>query len=253
MPVDAEQAARALTSAWQRLCSALPYGWAERAGGAVACVTTVPLPTLNGVWVDELDPPVALVAQLLDRVAAEGLPYCLQLRPSSGEALGELARERGMSREWDVPLMVLQEPDRLACAAPAELAIHTLAPAQARRHASVAAAGFGAHEEHFRRLVAPALLELAGVRCYVGEAAGEPAVSGLGYTLGDGVGVFNIATPPRWRRRGYGAAMTARAIADGLGDGGRWAWLQSSPAGYSIYERLGFQALESWHTWLALP
>src|SRR5437588_9587133 len=253
MPVDAEHAARALTTAWQQLCSALPYGWAERAGGAVACVTTVFLPTLNGVWVDELDPPVERVAQLLDRVAAEGLPYCLQLRPGTGEALGELARERDMSREQDVPLMVLQEPGKLECATPAELVIHPLAPAQAHRHASVAAAGFGAHEEHFRRLIAPALLELAGVRCYVGEAAGEPAVSGLGYTMADGVGIFNIATPPGSRRRGYGAAMTARVIADGLSDGGRWAWLQSSPAGYSIYERLGFRTLESWQSWLAMP
>ena len=87
----------------------------------------------------------------------------------------------------------------------------------------------------------------------MGEASGEPAVSGFGYTLGDGVGIFNIATPPAWRRHGYGAAMTARVIADGLADGGRWAWLQSSPAGYFIYERLGFHALESWHAWLAMP
>ena len=71
--------------------------------------------------------------------------------------------------------------------------------------------------------------------------------------MADGVGIFNIATPPGSRRRGYGAAMTARVIADGLSDGGRWAWLQSSPAGYSIYERLGFRTLESWQSWLAMP
>jgi ribosomal protein S18 acetylase RimI-like enzyme len=242
-----------LTTAWEELCAALPYGWAERADGALACVTTVSLPTLNGVWVDELALPAERVGQLLDRVAAAGFPYCLQLRPAADPALVELAQQRGMSREQDIPLMVLEEPARIQCAMPSGLVIHTLAPEQAHLHAGVAAAGFQTDEEHFRRLIAPDLLELAGVRCYLGEVAGEAAVSGLGLTTGEGIGVFNIATPPGRRRRGYGAAMTAQVIRDGLADGGRWAWLQSSPDGYSIYERLGFRTLESWQCWLAIP
>jgi N-acetylglutamate synthase len=253
MPVDADRAARVLTSTWEQLCAALPYGWTERAGGAMACVTTVSLPTLNGVWVDELATPAERVARLLDRVAAEGFPYCMQLRPGSDAALIELAQQRGMTPEQDIPLMVLEEPARIQCAIPSELVIQTLRPEQAHLHASVAAAGFGADEKLFRRLVAPDLLGVAGLRCYLGEVAGRPAVSGLGLTTGDGIGVFNIATPPAWRRLGYGAAMTTRVIRDGIADGARWAWLQSSPDGYAIYERLGFRTLESWQCWLALP
>jgi predicted GNAT family acetyltransferase len=62
---------------------------------------------------------------------------------------------------------------------------------------------------------------------------------------------FNIATPPADRRRGYGAAVTARAVTDGLAAGARWSWLQSSVAGYPVYERLGFRTVESWQSWLS--
>jgi N-acetylglutamate synthase len=69
-------------------------------------------------------------------------------------------------------------------------------------------------------------------------------------SLEDHVGVFNVATPSRHRRRGYGAAVTARVVADGVAAGASWAWLQSSPSGYAIYERLGFRTLERWLTWV---
>jgi hypothetical protein len=45
------------------------------------------------------------------------------------------------------------------------------------------------------------------------------------------------------RRRGYGAAMTARAVADGVVAGCDVAALQASEMGRPIYERLGFRTV----------
>jgi N-acetylglutamate synthase len=78
-------------------------------------------------------------------------------------------------------------------------------------------------------------------------------VSGMGYLANGCLGVFNIATPPESRRRGYGAAMTVRVLQDAAAHGCTWAWLQASPDGYPIYERLGFRTLESWYSWVAPP
>jgi N-acetylglutamate synthase len=75
--------------------------------------------------------------------------------------------------------------------------------------------------------------------------------TGLGLTIGDHVGVFSIATPPEQRRRGYGAAITARIVADGYTAGARWAWLQSSKDGYGLYEQLGFITIATWECWIA--
>ena len=97
----------------------MPGGLTLREGGAVAAVTTVPLPTLNGVWVDELGADRESVAALLDRVAATGLPHCLQMRPGCEQSLSDLAARRGMTRTEDVPLMVLEDASGLGDAVPA--------------------------------------------------------------------------------------------------------------------------------------
>jgi GNAT superfamily N-acetyltransferase len=99
--------------------------------------------------------------------------------------------------------------------------------------------------------MSPDVLLLPGVRCYVGDVGGQPVTSGLGVTLGAFTGLFSIATLPAYRGRGYGTAMTARMVADGLAAGAKWSWLQSSPAGYPIYDRLGFRTVESWPRWLS--
>ena len=65
------------------------------------------------------------------------------------------------------------------------------------------------------------------------------------YTDGH-VGVFNIATPPEHRGRGYGRAVTARVVADGVRAGARTAYLQASPMGLGVYQRMGFRTGETW-------
>jgi ribosomal protein S18 acetylase RimI-like enzyme len=251
MTIAGDVAATTLTGAWEIMVAVLPGGWSHREPGGLAAVTKVPIPYLNGVFADGVGVDDEAVGALLDQVADSGVPHCLQVRPGCKRSLAALATQRGMARDEDVPLMVLEDTNALGHGQADDLAIRVLTPEDAGRHASLAAAGFEAQEEHFHRLIPPAMLSLSGVRCYLGEVDGEPVTTGFGITLDDSVGIFNIATPPAHRRRGYGAAVTARAVRDGLASGARWAWLQASPAGYSIYERLGFRTIESWRCWLA--
>jgi GNAT superfamily N-acetyltransferase len=251
MAVDADTAASALATSWQHLVGAMP-GWARREGGVVAAMTGVALPNCNGVWAEQADPDEHLVAALLTQVAEAGLPYCLQLRPGASLALTNLPVARGMVPHGQVPLMVLERSGALQAAQQVDgLEIRQLAPEAAQEHATIAARGFGAPEELMMQLTTPALLRRPGVRCYVGEVDGEPITTGLGLTLFPFVAIFSIATPPPRRGRGYGGAMTARAAADGLSAGAHWAWLQSSPAGYPVYSRLGFKTVERWSSWVS--
>jgi N-acetylglutamate synthase len=104
--------------------------------------------------------------------------------------------------------------------------------------------------EYFRQLMTPEVMASPGVRCYVGELHGEPVTTGLGVVLDESVGIFNVATLPAHQRNGYGAMVTATAVAEGLADGAQWAWLQSSPAGHRVYERLGFRTVATWECWV---
>jgi N-acetylglutamate synthase len=252
-PDVAEVAAAALVASWQHLEAAIPDGWSRADSGAVAMVTGVTIPTLNGVWVASLDADITVVADLLEQVAATGLPHCLQARPAVAEQLHDRAAARGMKPDEHVPLMVLEDPRDLATnRAAAAPSIRELGPAEASAHARLAAAGFEVPAEPFLQLMTPSVLAAPGVRCYLGEVDGEPVTTGVGLTLGSFVGIFNIATPPAHRRRGYGAAVTARAVADGVAAGAHWAWLQSSAAGYKVYDRLGFRTTEDWSCWLSI-
>jgi ribosomal protein S18 acetylase RimI-like enzyme len=157
-----------------------------------------------------------------------------------------------MAHVEDIPLMVIEDSGQIDSALVASgLVIRELLPDEAQLHARVAAAGFEVAPEMFLQLMSPAVLAIPGVRCYVGEADGQPVTTGLGIKLGSNVAIFNIATPPEHRRRGYGAAVTARAVADGLAAGAQWSWLQSSTEGYKVYERLGFRTMEAWPCWIA--
>jgi N-acetylglutamate synthase len=252
VPIESAVAAGALVETWEHLVSAIEGGWSHAKGGGLAAVTGVAFPSLNGVWVERGDPDVEDIADLLDQVAATGLPHCLQFGPAGAGDLANLATKRGMVRGEDAPLMVLEDSGQLdAAQAPNGLMIRELLPGEAHLHARLAAAGFEAPLEMFLQLMTPAVLAAPGVRCYLGEADGQPVTTGLGIKLGSYVAIFNIATPSEQRRRGFGAAVTARAVADGLAAGAKWSWLQSSTAGYKVYERLGFRTFETWQCWLA--
>jgi len=253
VPIDPEVPAAALLETWQHLLAGVPKGWSRSEPGVLAVVTGVDMPTLNGVCVESVDVEAEMVADLLDQVGATGLPHCLQVRPDCADRVSDLAAARGMTRdEHLIPLMVLEDSGQLgATRATDGLVIRELVPAEAHLHARVAAAGFEAPLEAFLQLMTPSLLALPGVHCYLGEVGGQAVTTGLGVTLRSYVGIFNIATPPAHRRRGYGAAVTARAVADGLAAGAKWAWLQSSEPGYTVYERLGFRTAEGWSCWLS--
>jgi hypothetical protein len=252
VPIEAGMAADALVETLDYLTSAIQGGWAHSRGGAIAVVTGVPVPTLNGVFAQRVDADAQDVEELLHEVAATGLPHCLQFRPDPTGRLAALAARRRMVWEEDIPLMALEDTSHLeAVQAVRGLTIRVLSPTEAELHARVAASGFEAPVEMFLQLMTPAVLGAQGATCYLGEADGHAVTTGFSIRLGSYVAIFNIATPPDQRRRGYGAAGTARAVADGMAAGAKWSWLQASAAGYPIYERLGFHNVESWPCWIS--
>ena len=115
---------------------------------------------------------------------------------------------------------------------------------------AVAAAGFEAPPELVARLFTRSVAGLEGAAFYVGRVAGRAVSTAIGLTASADVGIFDVATPPEHRRRGYGSALTAGAARDGFAAGADLAWLQSSAIGEPVYRRLGFRQVE---TYVLLP
>jgi hypothetical protein len=250
MTAAPDTVATALASTWALVAGTLEDGWSRRFGSATALVTRVPVQTLNGAWAMRADTPYEDIDAALAAVVANDVPYCLEARPGC-VAADDVAERFGMLAGEDIPLMTTTA--RADEPAIDGLSLRVLEPGEARLHCDVAGPGFDAPPDLLAGVITPAVLAQPGVSAYVGEVDGEPVVTAMSIALDGGVGIFNVATPPEHRRRGYGAAATARALNDGLAAGAGYGWLQSTAIGHGIYERLGFATIEQWPCWLSAP
>jgi len=79
---------------------------------------------------------------------------------------------------------------------------------------------------------------------YVGYVDGEPVSTTAIVVGGSAVGVYNVATLPSHQRRGYGEAVMRYALEDARRRHGiERSILQSTPAGYRLYERMGYRTI----------
>lgn len=79
---------------------------------------------------------------------------------------------------------------------------------------------------------------------YVAYVDEEPVSTAAVVMGGDALGVYNVATVPGHRGRGYGEAVMRHALADAENRHGvARALLQSTPAGYKLYRRMGFRTV----------
>jgi ribosomal protein S18 acetylase RimI-like enzyme len=243
----------AIVATLELMSAAIPGGWSRAEEGVFAAATGARAAMMNVVLGHAPAPPAALVGELLDAVAALGVPHSLQLRAAAAGELAAEAERRRMAFAAEVPLLALADAGRLEAALDRRgpgLVLRQIAPAEAPLHHRVGAAAFGEPTDIFARVTSPVVLEAPGMSCYVGELDGEPVATALSVLTPGHVAIFNVATLEGHRGRGYGAAITALAVRDGFARGARTAWLNSTPMGLGVYERLGFAVVDRWRTWI---
>jgi GNAT superfamily N-acetyltransferase len=220
-----------------------------RADGVVTVMTGLPFDWFNQILIERDEATPAGVLAAVARVREEGREFVVRLRDGIDDHLIPTLARAGLAppgAATRTPGMVAFPIDRDTIAG------HVAHGLEIRRvtdaagidaHRRVVTAGFGSDPAVALETACLALLDRPGCVVYVGYADGEPVVSGLGWRTGRTVGVYSIATIEAVRRRGYGAAMTARVVADGVDAGCDVAALQASEIGRPIYERLGFRTV----------
>jgi ribosomal protein S18 acetylase RimI-like enzyme len=227
----------------------MPGSVAERANGLAVLATGLPLRTFNQVLVDgdgAPDGPMgAAVSVMRDRAPGR---FSVTLRRGVDDAWIPVVTALGLvavsDQVWMPGMAMHPIPARNGASMLPDLDIREATDAEGlAAHIRAAAVGFGIPAEWLRPLITGDLLGHRDVRLYVGYHDDEPVVAGLGVRVDTTIGIYNIATVPDARRRGYGTAMTERIIHDGARDGCDVAVLQASEAGKPVYERMGFRTV----------
>ena len=250
MTDDADRAAKALIAALRRLADSLPGMHEKRvAPGVISLMSGLPMATLNGVFTDAARPDVTELDRAAARVAGLPLPWSIQFRGEPEPAAGRVAARYGLTARTTSPLMVYHPAsDRQARPARASAAASVVVADAGDRtdYAAALATGFEAPPEIMAPFSSPEAFALPGAVPYLAREDGQVVAVGFG-VFGEGTaGVFNIATVPAYRGRGYGRAVTSRIVADGVARGADLAYLQSSEDGYPLYQSMGFRTVETW-------
>lgn len=217
-----------------------------RADGVALIATGHPMRLFNQVIVDGA-PAADAVAAAVQVMRERGHLFVVNLRRGADDGylplMGRLGLVQVSDEAW-MPGMALHPLVPITTEPPPGLEIRrVLEGAGVRDHVRAGAEGFEIPASWMETIVTDALIELPGAALYVAYTDGQPVTTGLGIRTGRTIGVYNIATVGPARRRGYGAAMTLRIVADGAAAGCDVAILQSSAMGYRVYERLGFRTV----------
>jgi ribosomal protein S18 acetylase RimI-like enzyme len=76
---------------------------------------------------------------------------------------------------------------------------------------------------------------------FVGYLGDQPVVTGLLVLYGNVAGIYDIATIPQHRKKGFATAMMRHLLSLAQATGYLIAVLQAPHDGLSIYEKLGFK------------
>lgn len=92
----------------------------------------------------------------------------------------------------------------------------------------------------------PAVLADPRLAMWLGLVDGRPASVAMGFQEAGVLGIYGVATVPPMRRRGYGRALTAHALAAASDVP---AVLQPSSMAEPLYRRLGFRRFGAFRSW----
>lgn len=88
------------------------------------------------------------------------------------------------------------------------------------------------------------------MRGWVGYDHDQPVSIAVTAVAGDSIGLYSVATLPGYRRRGFGESITRHALQQATDSSGlERSILQSTPAGRSLYRRMGYQSRTRISVW----
>jgi GNAT superfamily N-acetyltransferase len=244
-----QRAVSALADFWRELAERAPAASWVDVDGACCIRTGLPAPAFNGVWGFDRAVDAASVLAAVDGFLGGPLPWNLQLRPGYPAELDDELDRRELVVTEQIPFMVLTDLGRLPDAAGVELR-EMVSYTDMDAALTLLEQGFGMPVELTRHALPMLMFFLLEAHTWLADAGGGEVSTAMSVVADGVVGIYNVATPAEHRGNGYGSVVTAHALREAWAAGCDLAYLQSSPIGFGVYERLGFVTAERWTQWM---
>jgi N-acetylglutamate synthase len=259
VPSAVDRCRENFVEAYVSVSRVVPGGTTEQIGGLTAVRSGMPGSSFNVLFA--LNRPTSSaqltggIKRLFLRTNTE---FQIVTLPETFDELEPIIQEVNLTEREVFPGMVLNPIPRYAPSKNDELEIRRVsASEEVADFLRTGAAGFGTPPNYFdiwkAGILAGASVPWSRGANYLGYVGGKPVATSIRIRTGDVAGIYFVSTIPEFRRRGFGEAMTRRAIADGLSTGCTIAYLQASKMGHPIYERMGFRVIEEYSEWKAKP
>lgn len=188
-----------------------------------------------------------MVSSCLDR----NLPFLVMIYPEAGAALDEIATDLGLVYAVDFPIMVRDDLPLEPSGNPDVEVVRASRAEDADASADVVASAYSMPRDSVLRALPASLFATPGADVYVARIDGE-AVGTVTLTYhGETCGIWAMGTDTARQRGGIGLRLLSTAMAQARSNGNRRFFLGATPAGYRLYERLGFETVCTARVWVS--
>lgn len=213
-------------------------------GGVPGCrfaSSGLPAAAFNGAMVGEpLDDPDAMLDQLAQFMGDQGVPYLLWCREGLDAGTVSAARRRGFTEAGGPPGMVMPVIEQVPDPPPGSTVEQICDDDGIERFRELMEIGFGLPRPFAEQIITERASASGDLHSVIVWAGDTPVSCALGCVSDSVVGIYNVATHPDHRGRGWGTTATWAAVKVGAERGCTMASLQSSDMGRSVYAAMGF-------------
>lgn len=232
-----------LFDVWRTMAGACEGGELAEDGELLFVSFGIPVVQLNAVFVTAKPvAPEATLGRAREFFGSRGLPYLVRAPEGVARVLEPAARRAGMAELDPLPGMVL-DPLPAAPPVPAGLCIRSARAGEPTMadYQRVLSQGFEVPPGLAEIFAAGAAVAGGRIQPLVGYVGEEAVACAAVFLTGGVAGLYNVATGPAQRRRGFGQALAWAAIEAGRRAGAGVAVLQSTPSGEPVYTKMGFR------------
>jgi GNAT superfamily N-acetyltransferase len=179
------------------------------------------------------------------------LPFLAMIFPEAGDALDATAAELGLVHAVNFPMMVRDDMPLEADGNPDAVVTRACSAEHAEGMAAVMASAYSMPIDAVRNCFPPSFFETPAADVYVASLQGEILGSVTLTYHGDTCGIWAMGTNADRQYGGVGRRLLSTAMCEARASGLRRFFLGATPAGYRLYEQLGYRTVCEARIWVS--